>query len=145
MLTKNVALWVRFALRVLPVHTQSTQVEYGYADRRFLQEGNQLAQGASKGTAGKGPAHRQELHNNIHIVTILDAHLQVSVTAHTVGVLSVALWDILVTVITAALSLPTQTPNTLPYCSHFCSCGQIYQTKKKLSLYREYSDGSLTL
>lgn len=102
---------------MLPVHTQSTQVEYGDADRRFLQEGNQLAQEESKETVGKGPAHRQELHNNTHTFTNMHTHLQVRVTAHAGGVLSVALWDILVTVITATLTLPTETPNTHTHCS----------------------------
>lgn len=45
-------------------------------------------------------------------------HSQVSVTAHAGGVLSVALWDILVTVIAVTLSLPTETPNTHSHCSH---------------------------
>lgn len=48
-------------------------------------------------------------------------HSQVSVTAHAGGVLSVALWDILVTVITVTLSLPKETPNTT---ADFCGCRQ---------------------
>lgn len=53
-------------LGVLPVHTQSTQVKYGDADRCLLQEGKQLTQEETEQTVGKGPAHRQELHNNTH-------------------------------------------------------------------------------
>lgn len=48
-----------FFFLVSPVQAQSTQVEHGDADRRFLQERNQFAQEQTERVVSKGPLHCQ--------------------------------------------------------------------------------------
>lgn len=94
---------------MLPVHTQSTQVEYGDADRCLLQEGKQLTQEETEQTVGKGPAHRQELHNNTHTHTFLTGQHH---STHWWCVINGS-GDILVAVISITLNILTETQHAL--------------------------------
>lgn len=116
MFTMNVALWICFTSHVTCPHSEHT----GWVRwcRPMLSARRESActgrvQRNCWQRASPSPGAAQQ---HTHILSNKHTYLQVSVTAG--GVLSMALWDIFVTVIIATLSLPTQKPNTHPHCSH---------------------------
>lgn len=98
----------------------------------FCRKGISLHRKRPKKLLAKGqPIARSCTSTHTHINKHTHTHLQVSVTAHAGGVLSVELWDILVTVITATLCKPpnSDTEHTLPLFPQQISAAAVWLVK----------------